>query len=215
MKKSVKYLSLVFALILVFWTFSGCKSNKINNALITKGTLTVGTNAEFAPFEYYEGDQIVGIDAEIVQAIAKKLNLEIKIVHMDFDALPNALSSNSIDCIAAGFSANATREESMDFSKSYYNATQSIIVADNSTIATKEDLALGMLNLVYESVGMLAIFAARSCKTKDIVLTGNLTTVPESIPIFESLSAMFNMNFIIPVNAQFGTVIGAALSYLK
>ena len=84
-----------------------------------------------------------------------------------------------------------------------------------SDIATKNDFALGILNLVYESVGMLAIFAARSCRTKDIVLTGNLTTVPESKPIFESLSAMFSMNFIIPENAQFGTVIGAALSYLK
>ena len=84
-----------------------------------------------------------------------------------------------------------------------------------SDIATNGDIALGIVNLVFESIGMLSVFAARRYNIKDIVLTGNLTTVPQATEIFNSLSSMFNMNFVIPNNSQFGTVIGAALSELK
>lgn len=81
-----------------------------------------------------------------------------------------------------------------------------------SDIATKEDLALGILNMVYESIGMLAVFAARSKNTKDVVLTGNLSKLPQAKKVFDLLSTMFDMNFVIPEYSEFGTVIGAALS---
>lgn len=81
-----------------------------------------------------------------------------------------------------------------------------------SDIASKEDLALGIINMVFESIGMLAVFAARSKNTKDIVLTGNLSKMPQAKPIFELLSELFDMNFVIPENSEFGTVIGAALA---
>ena len=81
-----------------------------------------------------------------------------------------------------------------------------------SDIATREDVALGIINMVFEVAGMLAIFAARNHNVKDIVLTGNLTRVPQSKAIFETLNSMFGVNFMIPQNAQFSTVIGAALS---
>ncbi len=81
-----------------------------------------------------------------------------------------------------------------------------------SDIATKNDVALGIINMVFEVAGMLAVFAARNHNLKDIVLTGNLTRVPQSKEIFKTLNSMFGVNFIIPENAQFSTVIGAALS---
>ncbi len=81
-----------------------------------------------------------------------------------------------------------------------------------SDVATKSDLALGIINMIFETVGMTAIFAARGRSIKDIVLTGNMTTIPQASSIFTSLNELFDMNFIIPENAQFGTVIGAALS---
>lgn len=81
-----------------------------------------------------------------------------------------------------------------------------------SDIASKEDLALGIINMVFESVGMLAVFAARSKNTHDIVLTGNLSKLPQTKPIFEILSQIFGMNFVIPEYSEFGTVIGAALA---
>ncbi len=83
-----------------------------------------------------------------------------------------------------------------------------------SDIASKNDIALGILNMVFETIGMCAIFAGRSYDIKDIVLTGNLTNIPQAHNIFNSLSDMFKVNFIIPDNAQYGPVIGAALSVI-
>ena len=59
---------------------------------------------------------------------------------------------------------------------------------------------------------MVSVFAARNYGLRDIVLTGNLATVPQAEKIFESLNRMFDMNFVIPKHARFGTVIGAALA---
>lgn len=80
-----------------------------------------------------------------------------------------------------------------------------------SDMATPSDLALGIANLVGETVAMMAVFAARACGTRDIVLIGNLTTIAPVRHVFESLSDSFDVRFVIPENAQFGTVIGAAL----
>ena len=81
-----------------------------------------------------------------------------------------------------------------------------------SEIASKSDVALGIINMVFETIGMVAMFAARNYDLKDIVLIGNLTTLNKAKEIFTGLNTMFGMNFIIPENSQFGTVIGAALS---
>ena len=80
-----------------------------------------------------------------------------------------------------------------------------------SDIASGADVALGVLNMVFETVGMLALFAARSRGVRDIVLTGNLTGVPYAKTVFDTLSSMFDVRFIIHENAQFATVIGTAL----
>ena len=81
--------------------------------------------------------------------------------------------------------------------------------------ATQADLAKGILNMVFETVGMLALFAARSRGVKDIVLTGNLTSVGYAKAAFDNLSSLFDVRFVIPENAQFGTVIGTALDGLR
>jgi len=80
-----------------------------------------------------------------------------------------------------------------------------------SDLATKADIALGIINMVFEAIGMMGIFAARQFNLNDIVLTGNLTYIPQSAAIFDSLNKMFGVNFQIPEYARFGTVIGAAL----
>lgn len=81
-----------------------------------------------------------------------------------------------------------------------------------SDLATPADFALGVANMVGETVAMLSIFAARSYNLKDIVLIGNLSTLEPIKQVFRGLSASFGVNFIIPDNSQFGTVIGAALN---
>ena len=79
-------------------------------------------------------------------------------------------------------------------------------------IAEKSDLALGILNMVFETIAMLTVFAARNYNIKDVVLTGNLAEIPQAKDIFASMKEMLKTNFIITKNAQFGTVVGAALS---
>ena len=81
--------------------------------------------------------------------------------------------------------------------------------------ATNADFALGILNMIFETVGMLALFAARSRGVNDIILTGNLSTIPYAKTAFKGLSDMFGVRFTIPENAQFGTVIGTAIGGMK
>ncbi|MBE6541809.1 MAG: type II pantothenate kinase [Ruminococcaceae bacterium] len=81
-----------------------------------------------------------------------------------------------------------------------------------SDLATNADIALGIINMVFETIGMVSIFAARNYGIRDVVLTGNLSGVYQACGVFETLNKMFDMNFIIPKNSAFGTVIGAALA---
>ena len=81
-----------------------------------------------------------------------------------------------------------------------------------SDTATSGDLALGLINMVFETVGMIAYFAAKQYGIKDVILTGNLTHISQAQEIVDGLNKMFDMNFVIPKNAQYSTVIGAALS---
>ncbi len=84
-----------------------------------------------------------------------------------------------------------------------------------SDLATREDIALGLVNMVFETIAMLAIFSARMKNIKDIILIGNLTSLPQAETIFDKLQKMFGVNIMIPENAAYGTVIGAALEGTK
>ena len=81
-----------------------------------------------------------------------------------------------------------------------------------SDIATQNDIALGIANMVAETIAMLSVFAARSYGLRDVVLTGNLTALEPITRVFDSMEANFGIRFIKPERAQFATVIGAALS---
>lgn len=81
-----------------------------------------------------------------------------------------------------------------------------------SDLANKSDITLGLINMIFEAVGMQAVFAARGYGVRDVVLTGNLTTIPQAKSVFGALNRLFNINFIIPPKSQFATVIGAALA---
>lgn len=84
-----------------------------------------------------------------------------------------------------------------------------------SDLATRNDIALGIINLVFQTIGMIAIFATRIDNTKDVILTGNLTNVPQSHEIFARLGKLFGINFVTPPHAEFATATGAAVSYAE
>jgi len=77
------------------------------------------------------------------------------------------------------------------------------------------DLAAGLINLVFQTIGMLSVFACRNEKVKDVVLTGTLTQVKDVRKVFDMLRQMHGVNFIIPQHAIYATACGAALSYLN
>jgi len=107
---------------------------------VKEGKLIMATNAFFPPYEYYEGDKIVGIDAEIAAAIAEKLGLELEISDMQFDSIITAVKEGSADMGLAGMTVNEDRLKEIDFSISYASGVQSIIVKEGSAIKTVDDL---------------------------------------------------------------------------
>lgn len=82
-----------------------------------------------------------------------------------------------------------------------------------SDLASQADMAMGIVNLVFQTIGMLAIFATRIYSVNDVVLTGNLTNVPQAKEIFDGLNKLFGVNFILPENAEYATAVGAAICY--
>ena len=94
------------------------------------GTLIMGTNAEFPPYEFKENGEIVGIDADFAYAIADVLGMELKIEDMLFDSLIAAVDSEKIDFAAAGMTVTEERLKSVNFSQSYLTGKQAIIVKE-------------------------------------------------------------------------------------
>ena len=160
-----KILALIMAMLLVVGLFAGCgetedTANKGENTATTpnaenegettdeaalttveEGKLIMATNAFFPPYEYYEGETIVGIDAEIAAAIAEKLGLELEIKNMEFNSIITAVTTGAADFGLAGMTVTEDRLLEVDFSVSYAKGVQAIVVKEGSAITSYEDLA--------------------------------------------------------------------------
>ena len=103
------------------------------------GVLTMATNATFPPYESYEGNDIVGIDADIAKAIADKLGLKLEIQDMEFNSIITAVQSGKADLGLAGMTVTDERKQSVDFTDSYATGIQSVIVKEGSSIKETTD----------------------------------------------------------------------------
>jgi polar amino acid transport system substrate-binding protein len=132
MKKNIlsKLVAAVLTISMVV-TLSGC-SKKTAGTLISKGTLTIGTSADYPPYEFHKEvngkDTIVGFDIMIAEEIAKDLGVKIEIKDMKFDGLLAGLQGNKIDMVIAGMNPTAERAKEVNFSKVYYTAVQAVMV---------------------------------------------------------------------------------------
>ena len=99
----------------------------------SKEQLVVATNAAFEPFEYMKGDKYVGIDMEIAKLLADYLELELVIQNMDFDAVCLSVGQHKCDIAMAGLTVNEKRKESVNFTDSYYEASQRLVVMSDDT----------------------------------------------------------------------------------
>ncbi len=129
-----KFLSVALVLVLTACMYVGCGKKD-------KKTLTMATNAYFPPYEYYDGDDIVGIDVEIAQAIADKLDMKLKVEDMEFDSIITAVTAGKADIGLAGMTVTEDRLKSINFSDSYAKGVQVVIVKEGSDIQSIDDLA--------------------------------------------------------------------------
>ena len=157
-----KIIALTMALLMVLGLFAGCaakpaaEDNKGSATptdpaeggqesetftTVEEGKLIMATNAFFPPYEFYEGEKIVGIDAEIAAAIAEKLGLELVINDMEFDSIITNVKQGAADFGLAGLTVTDERKLEIDFSISYASGVQVIIVKEGSAITSYEDLA--------------------------------------------------------------------------
>lgn len=148
-RKMKKIISLVLALVMlctVAFALASCGGNDI----------IVRTNAFFAPFEYYDGDKIVGVDVDIMKLVGEKLGKNIVWKDGDFGTIIDDVSAGTTaDCGAAGITITDQRKEKVDFSNPYYTSIQYVIVPDGVTVATKT--ADGVEYIVWEALAGLRI----------------------------------------------------------
>lgn len=138
MKK--KIISVVLASLLTVASLAGCGSAAKADTNNTNGTLVVGTNAAFPPFEYVgDNGEPDGFDMALIKAVGEKIGMDVQIQDMEFDSLVSSIGSK-IDVAIAGMTVTEERKKTVDFSDSYYEAVQAVIVPKDSTIANADDL---------------------------------------------------------------------------
>lgn len=104
-------------------------------------TLYVGTNAEFAPFEYLEKGKVTGFDMELMNALAKEMKMDVKIENMAFDGLLPALQMKKVDVVIAGMTETPERKKAVSFTKPYFKAKQVIITKKGKDIKDFKELS--------------------------------------------------------------------------
>lgn len=129
-----KIISLILSAVAVCACLGGCGAKQEDNVLV------MATNANFPPYEYHEGDKIVGIDAEIAKKIAEELGMEFRIEDMAFDSILPAVESGKADFGMAGMTVSEDRLKSVNFSTSYATGIQVVIVKEGSAVTSVDDL---------------------------------------------------------------------------
>ena len=137
--KKVLVVALSAILAVSMFTACGSKKSETANGTVNEDKLIMGTNAEFPPYEYYDGE-VTGIDVEIAQAIADKLNLKLQVEDMNFDSIITAVQSGKVDAGIAGMTVTEDRLKNVNFTDSYATGVQVVIVKEGSDITTVDDL---------------------------------------------------------------------------
>lgn len=154
MKKVVSMIMAAALVAVSVFAFTGCGDTQTGGDNQKKEKLVMGTNAAFPPYEFVDDNgKIVGIDAEVAQALADKLGMELEIKDMEFNSLIPAVQSGSIDVALAGMTVTEERKEKVNFSDSYAKGVQVIIVKEGSDIKEVEDLDGKMIGVQTGTTG--------------------------------------------------------------
>lgn len=163
-----KMLSLLCAAAMLVAFGAGCKSNDKDSSDVsgtpTKKELRVATNAEFEPWETLDANNnVVGADADIINAVADKMGMTVKFQNMKFEGVVGSVASGASDVAISGLTINATRLKSVDFSTPYYEGAAQILIVkkDDTTFTgtTKEELDA---QLVGKRIGVCITFTGEA-----------------------------------------------------
>lgn len=150
MKKSMLVVAVACALVAAF-SLCAC-SGGANGKLVKEGTLTVGTSPDYPPFENQEGDEIVGFEVDLVNAIGEKLGLKVEYVSMDFDGIIALVESGTkIDMGMSGFSITPERKKETSFSTSYYSDDLAVAVLKDGAYTDPESLKASGIKIAVQS----------------------------------------------------------------
>lgn len=140
-----------------------------NNATETKEKIIVGTEPGFAPYEYMEGNKVVGIDMDISKAIADAMGKELEIKTMDFDGALLAVQQGKVDFVAAGVSVDEDRLKVMDFSIDYVNSTEVVVtLKDNAKVASVDDLNDKIIGVQQGNIADIYVSNPDNIAAKDV-----------------------------------------------
>ena len=140
MEKKIFVCSIIAVVLIVTIGLSGCVEE-------TENKIIVGTSADYPPFEYVENGIIVGFDIELITTLLENLGYTVEVQDIGFDSLVPSLKNGKIDVIAAAMTITPEREEEIDFSDSYYNSDQSILLLADSDFIIDEDDDLSNLTI--------------------------------------------------------------------
>lgn len=153
MKKKISVIMLLLVLVVLF---AGCGSNGGEKSA-SKKKLQIITYANWNPFEYLDNGKLVGFDVELVQAVAKEAGYECEVTNVGWDAMFEQLRSNTADAGISGITITDSRKQTYDFSEPYFVSKQSIVVKENSSIQSGEDLKGKMIAVQSGSTGQEAV----------------------------------------------------------
>lgn len=184
-KQFIRLAAMTVAAVMSVGMMAGCGAGKESAA--GGNTLVMGTNAAFEPFEFTTTNGLLGefdgIDVAIALEIAESMGKELKIEDMEFDGLLASVQTGKIDMAVAGMTATDERRKSVDFSDTYYVASQVMVVApDNTDINVAEDLKNG------KKVGVVIGYTGDTIVTDDLQLDeSNITRANRGVDIIQDV----------------------------
>ena len=176
---------------------SAASSSKDGYTLVKDGTLTVGTAAEYEPFEYMEDGQYKGFDLDIIQDIAKKLGLTVEFANVDFDTIvPGVSSGAKYDVGIGAITVTPERKKEVDFTDSYYMDDQAIVTMKNNADITgdnyKEKLDSADAKIAVQSGSTAEAFAKENFPNAELVPFKNATDCFSALQAGQSVALVTN-----------------------
>jgi glutamine transport system substrate-binding protein len=150
--------------------------------LVKEGTLTMGSDTTYPPFETMEGNKAVGFDVELAKAIAKKMDLELDVITTNWDGIIPGLKTNKYDVIMSAMTITSDRKKQINFSNPYLDSDQSIAVVKGSPIKTQADLKDKVVGVQIDTTGQY--------KAEDIQKAGGLKEIQKFDTILLAFEAL-------------------------